>query len=160
MAYTIHTILYATDLGPYQPTVFRHAAGLAQQFGAKVHIVYVLEPLGEFAHSLIDNYVPTDVQAKLHKEGYAEARQNLQARLDKSCKEDLNIDSKALMSEVRIVEGRPATVILDEARRIGADLIVLGSHGHSALDEMLIGSVARKITLKATVPVLLVPIKD
>lgn len=160
MTYTIRTILYATDLGPHQPKVFRHAAGLAKQFGAKVHIVYVLEPLGEFAHSLIDNYVPTEVQERLHKEGYAEARQKLQARLDKSCKEDLGIDSKVVMSEVRIVEGRPATVILDEAKRIGADLIVLGSHGHTALDEMLIGSVARKVTLKATVPVLLVPIKE
>jgi len=41
---------------------------------------------------------------------------------------------------------------------VNAELIVLGSHGHSAIGEAVLGSVAHRITMKATVPVLLVPI--
>jgi len=41
---------------------------------------------------------------------------------------------------------------------VSAELIVLGSHGHTAIGETVLGSVAHKVTMKATVPVLLVPI--
>ena len=50
--------------------------------------------------------------------------------------------------------------VLSEQKRLAADLIVLGSHGHTALGEMLIGSVAHKVTVKSPVPVLLVPINQ
>src|SRR5574337_621431 len=64
-----------------------------------------------------------------------------------------------VIGSVQVLEGYPAETVLAEAERLGADLIVLGSHGHSALGEMLIGSVAHRVSAVATVPVLLVPIK-
>ena len=57
-------------------------------------------------------------------------------------------------------EARPgATVqaILDEAKSLPADLIVLGTHGRGGLDRMVLGSVAEKVLRKATAPVLTVP---
>jgi nucleotide-binding universal stress UspA family protein len=39
-----------------------------------------------------------------------------------------------------------------------ADVIVMGSRGHSTIGELLLGSVAHKVTMKADIPVMLVPI--
>lgn len=47
-------------------------------------------------------------------------------------------------------------LVLEEAKATG--LILLGSHGASALKTLLIGSVAQKVTEKTRIPVLLVPI--
>jgi nucleotide-binding universal stress UspA family protein len=47
--------------------------------------------------------------------------------------------------------------ILDEAERIPADLIVLGTHGRSGFDRWLMGSVTEKVLRRAAVPVLTVP---
>jgi nucleotide-binding universal stress UspA family protein len=159
MTYTIQNILYATDLGDHEPEIFRHAAGLARQFGATVHIIHALEPIGEFAHSMIDNFLPPEGQEKLREEGFERVREKLHERLDDYCKDALQVHTEVSTSELRMVEGVPTQVILDEAERIGADLIVLGSHGHTALNEMLLGSVARKVTVKSKIPVLLVPVK-
>jgi nucleotide-binding universal stress UspA family protein len=52
--------------------------------------------------------------------------------------------------------GSPAGVILEYARELGAGLIVVGSHGHSALGGLLIGGVANKLTQLSACPVLVV----
>lgn len=51
----------------------------------------------------------------------------------------------SLQTETAVRDGDPRTVILDEAKDWGADLIVLGSHGHSGLARWLLGSVAQSI---------------
>jgi nucleotide-binding universal stress UspA family protein len=48
-----------------------------------------------------------------------------------------------------IVEGNPKRVILDEAERWGADLIVVGSHGRRGLQRFLLGSVSQAVALHA-----------
>jgi nucleotide-binding universal stress UspA family protein len=48
-------------------------------------------------------------------------------------------------------------VFLEEARAVKADLVVMGAHGHSAIGEIVLGSVARKMIHKTTVPVMLMP---
>ena len=44
MSYEIRSILYASDLTPRSPAVFRHAVGLAMKFNAKLHAVTVTLP--------------------------------------------------------------------------------------------------------------------
>lgn len=55
-----------------------------------------------------------------------------------------------------LLEGHVASVLLDYARQSGADLIVAGTRGHGALDEMLVGSVTSTLVSLAEVPVLVV----
>ena len=57
--------------------------------------------------------------------------------------------------------GDPVTRILEEAEAFGADLIVVGTAGRSAIGRVLLGSVAERVFAKATVPVMLVrPVAD
>jgi nucleotide-binding universal stress UspA family protein len=53
--------------------------------------------------------------------------------------------------------GSPAECILEEARRISADYIVMGSHGHTALYEALVGSITGSVLKHAPCPVVVVP---
>lgn len=53
--------------------------------------------------------------------------------------------------------GRTYTAIVDHAARIGAGLIVMGSHGRHGLGHLLLGSVAEKVVQNAPCPVLVIP---
>jgi nucleotide-binding universal stress UspA family protein len=55
------------------------------------------------------------------------------------------------------VEGTPGEAIVDYATKIGADLIVMGTHGRGGLRRVLLGSVAEKVLRGACCPVLVVP---
>ena len=48
-----------------------------------------------------------------------------------------------------VISGSPKDVILEEAEAFGADLIVVGSHGHGMLDRFLLGSVSQAVALHA-----------
>ena len=161
MDYTIRTILYATDLGPHGAEVFNHAFSLAKQYDAKIHVVHALEPMSDYAQSLVETFVPPDTLKTLHQEGFEQVHQEMHRRLEKFCEDSLHPEAKTVVADMRVVEGHPAQVILDEAQRIGADLIVLGSHGQTTLGEMFMGSVAHKVLIKDRnpgIPVFLVPI--
>jgi len=54
------------------------------------------------------------------------------------------------------LDGRPASSIIEEARGYGAQLIVLGSHGHSRIASMLLGSTSAEVVARAHCPVLVV----
>jgi nucleotide-binding universal stress UspA family protein len=56
--------------------------------------------------------------------------------------------------EDRILVGRPSVAIVDDAREMHADLIVLGSRGHGRLEEMLLGSTSSEVVDHARTPVL------
>ena len=62
-----------------------------------------------------------------------------------------------IRTEVAVLEGRdPATTVCQEAERFSADLICLGSHGHSGLTAVVLGSVAQQVISQSRKPVLIV----
>lgn len=60
-------------------------------------------------------------------------------------------------ADVLVSAGHPAREILESAARIGADLIVMGTHGASGFEHLVLGSVTERVLRKATCPVLTVP---
>ncbi|WP_306054552.1 universal stress protein [Natronococcus wangiae] len=59
--------------------------------------------------------------------------------------------------ETRVVEGQPATAILEYVDEAGIDDIVIGSEGRSGVSRMLLGSVAEQVARRSPVPVMIVP---
>ncbi|MBX7267259.1 universal stress protein [Micromonospora sp. Llam7] len=68
----------------------------------------------------------------------------------------VNRDGSAAPVAAQVVEGRPADVLSAAAR--GADLLVLGSHGHGRLRHTVLGSVSEECVRKATCPVVVIPV--
>ena len=155
MSYSIDRILYATELEPDSPRVFRHAVGIARQFNAKLHIITVSQIKEQ---PLISDFISHEDFDRIHADASEALRIQLESRIDAFCASNPDLDARGVIAEVHLVEGSASRAILATAGRIGADLIVLGSHGHSPLGEMLVGSVAHKVTVESSVPVLLVPI--
>ncbi len=157
MDQSVRHILYTTDLGPRSLEVLRHAIGFAQALQARLHLVTVATP-SEHRGSMLSVFVPEKpVAGGL---GSERIRSTLEGRLEAFATANPDFDPRTVLESIQVLEGDPAELILREAERIPVDLIVLGSHGHTPIGEMLLGSVAHKVTIKARVPVLLVPINQ
>lgn len=121
----------------------RYALLLGRQHRADVRVVQVIDPGGAMA-------VPADAIFELTPE-------LRQARL-----EDLGWFMAPLADpefpvDIRLREGQVVSGILAEADDMGADLIVMGTHGRSGFERLALGSVTEKVLRKATCPVLAVP---
>lgn len=160
MSFTIKRILYATDLGPHGPQVFRRAISIAEKYGASIHILHVIEEPAILRNNIAERYISDSVLGGYRESTFEEAVDEIKRRLHQFSQSTLESEetSYAHVAEINVLPGRPGRSILAEAERIDADCIVLGSRRYSGMRDVIIGSVARKVTLKATRPVFLFPI--
>ena len=154
----LKTVLYATDLGRHAPRVLRYALSLARSYGGSVAIVHAVEPLGTAARHMVELYTGQEDIANAEKSRWPELERSLRGRLTSLCEGEGCADDigRNLIADMCILPGRPDEVILRESARIAPDVIVMGSHGHSTVGEILLGSTAHRVSQRATVPVLLV----
>jgi universal stress protein A len=133
-------LLVPVDFSRPSLAALRHALALASATQARVILLHVLEPL--HASRLMD---VAAVQRAL--------RQAANGQLEK-----LLIETRktwpAASRELRA--GHPVQTIVALARRVQADLIVMGTHGRTGLRRSLIGSVAERVVREAHCPVLVV----
>ena len=153
----IKKILYATDLTENSAYAFRYAVSSAQQHGAKIHILHVLE---EIKTNLLWAYFEMEKLQAIREKGKDEIKDRIQKRLEIFCQREL-MDSPAcrdLVASTEVVEGDPAAEILRKADELEADLVVMGTHGKGLLAHAFLGSVAEKILHRIKIPVLMIPI--
>jgi nucleotide-binding universal stress UspA family protein len=92
-----------------------------------------------------------DLFALTHNLGYLESlakKENDAARALTQSVAD-RLASKDMESVTKVVEGYPATSIVEQAEMWGTDLILVGSHGHSGLGRFFIGSIAKEVLRNA-----------
>jgi nucleotide-binding universal stress UspA family protein len=122
------------------------AIALARLSGAPISIVFVLEPypyagIGSARRAGLDEYLAA---------GHAWADQAFE-RVVKAA------DAQGVTTQKLVVEDtEPARGIVETARSLGADLIVMGSHGRTGMAKLVLGSVASKVLALSHVPVLIV----
>lgn len=156
----IKTILFATDLGAFTSHALLHVELLARQFNARVIIVHAVPPFGEFAAAVVKSHCSESVKREVldepHIKGLLDSiREEIFETLLSPEFAELNLAK--WIKNIVVAPGNPAAVVLDQAERLKADLIVVGSHSPQALDGRLLGSVAAKILQLAKTPVLMVP---
>ncbi|PVZ13838.1 MULTISPECIES: universal stress protein [unclassified Pseudomonas] len=155
----IRSMLYATDLGVYAPYVLQHALALARSFKADLYVIHAVEPMGRFAESVLQSYLDAGSFRALNDGGVTQVMANIEQRVLQSFREDLcDVDQDlALIRAVRVRQGDPAQVILDQVAQLGVDLLVVGSSsGHSGATHS-IGRTAHRVLQLSTTPVYLVP---
>lgn len=157
----INTILYATDLGKHTRPAFRMAVSLAKQNNAKIHLLFVIEPMNANTASMVNSYLTEGTVEDLYQRSVDDLHNKIKNNIDQFCLEELDGDEFPGGKPVAdIIEGSPAATIISRAEETNADLIVMGSHVHSKLNNLFIGSVADKVVNRSTIPVLLVPLKS
>lgn len=150
----INTIVYATDLGRDMTPALSMAMSLAEKYQAKLTFLNVIEPID----SSVYNLVADDMWPKIKENNRKRALEMLTESIDYFFNEKLGDNPNLPKPTAKVIDGNPTRSILACADDINADLIVMGSHGHSALGEILLGSVADKVIRLSKRPVLLVPV--
>jgi len=139
MMATIKKILVPTDFSDYSDQAMQYATMLARAFKARILLIHVIESL---TYTVTDTLLVTDhfVALKTIAEPLLEnARKKIQ--------------KKGLRVETNLLTGVPYREILNKASRSGADMIVMGTHGRTGVEHLLLGSVAEKVVRLATCPV-------
>ena len=139
-------LLVAVDFSTVSEKTYKKAAELAKAFSAKLWLLHIAEP-GPGATALKAGPVSVrEDQAEQYHREHRELRE-----IADTIRAD-GIDTSALL-----VQGPTVEMILKEADRLEADMIILGSHGMGAMYRLLVGSVSEGVLRKATCPVLIVP---
>jgi nucleotide-binding universal stress UspA family protein len=156
----IRSMLYATDLGLYAPYVMQHAVELARTFSADLHVIHAVEPMGLFAESVLQSYLDEQALNDFHSQGLNTVMASIEQRVLDSFREELGegMQDLALIQSVRVFQGDPAQVILEQAAKLSVDLLIVGSHSHEAGVETPLGRTAARVLQLAKVPVYLVPL--
>ena len=143
------TILVAVDFSDSSDNAFQLALSMAQVFKSHLVILHVInEPI-----DLRGFYVPHISYEKLEEE-IAEGAEKM---MESFCRQHIDDFTDF---ESRIVPGMPYEQILAQAGELGAELIVLGTHGRTGLDHVLFGSTAEKVVRKSKLPVLTVRLDE
>lgn len=155
----IRTMLYATDLGLHSPYVLQHALALARTFNAELHVIHVVEPMGLFAESVLQIYLEEEVLTELHSEGVNTVIEGIELRVLAGFRDELGEDNPdmGLIRCVRVVQGDPSSVIIEQAHRLKVDLLVVGSHSGIIEGATPIGRTAARVLQLSQVPVYMVP---
>ncbi|UFH48106.1 universal stress protein [Pseudomonas sp. KNUC1026] len=155
----IRSMLYATDLGVYAPYVLQHALALARSFKADLYVIHAVEPMGRFAESVLQSYLDAPAFRAFNDGGVTQVMANIERRVLQSFREDLCDTGQdlALIRAVRVRQGDPAQVILDQVNQLGVDLLVVGSRSGNQGAAHSIGRTAHRVLQLSTTPVYLVP---
>lgn len=125
--------------------VVKKAIELASPFSSRVWLIHVAPPLREAPYNVDRNLTRQEIASELRHE-----REFLQ-QLAK-CMQDKNIDAHALL-----VQGSITGMIIQEAERLAADLVILGCHRHGRLYGALLDDTEEGLLSKCARPLMFVP---
>lgn len=155
----IRSILYATDLGLYASYVLQHALALSRSFNADLYVVHAVEPMGLFAESVLQTYLDEETFSELRRNGLGTVMASIEQRVLEGFRDELGdgLQDLQLIRAVRVIQGDPPTVILEQAQKLDVDLLVVGSHSHGAELAVPLGRTAARVVQLSEAPVYLVP---
>ena len=148
-----HTILAPIDGDPAHEKCLPVAAELAVAFGCRLHLLMVTPTLGKLKGSAAATsmLLPGATRIKLEMDSAA-ARDYLAAR-------SAELARGGVATENEASRGDPARAIVRAARKLSADMVVMGTHGRAGTDAFWQGSVAARVVARTKVLLLLVPLR-
>jgi nucleotide-binding universal stress UspA family protein len=140
----LKTILYGTDFTASSAAAFEYALTLTRLSGAKMHLLHVIGELADKRRSMIQPEAFELMEKEVELHAFKE--------MANFCKKHLN----NVPHSSEVVLGVPFQQIIKRAEEIKADLIVIGTHGHMPLENVLVGSTAERVVRRSKIPVLTV----
>ncbi|NBS89819.1 universal stress protein [bacterium] len=142
---TLKSILVPTDFSKQSQSAIRYGIEFAKKFGAKLHVLHVVQDVSIFIPEMgfinpsaaLSNIEPMLLAAGKSLADFLEPYKHHGIELISHCQ-----------------EGNPIDEIISLATDENIDLIILGTHGHTGLKHLFLGSLAETLVRKSPCPVL------
>lgn len=144
-AFRLKRIVVPIDFSQTSAQALPYAAALAERFGAEIILLHVVAP--------VPLPLPFYVRRRLQESAGSLAELAMDEPMSRLCEEAFD---KEMPSRTLVRTGVPSDEITKAARSLGADLIILTTHGYTGLKHALLGSTAERVVRNATCPVLVV----
>jgi nucleotide-binding universal stress UspA family protein len=139
-------IVIAIDLTILTEELIRRATQIAKPFNAKLWLLHIAAPNPDFVGNEAGPQHVRDERASELREEH----RTLQSYARRIREQDLEAESL-------LIEGPVVKSLLEEARDLKADLLVIGAHSHSPLFDKLFGSTDTDLIKQSTIPLLIIP---
>jgi len=142
------TILTPIDFSGVSDGVIREAVALARALDGRMVVLTVIEPpviTSEYA-PMVENFAA--ITAAGEEAATTRLRQIVR-----------QLEAKSIPHTTMRLLGAPVVHIVEQAKKLSADYIVMGSHGHGAVYDLLVGTTTHGVLMRATCPVVIVPQK-
>ena len=146
---TYQHILVPVDESPISYAAVEHALALAKSLDSQVTLMSVIA---------VDPFVGVDFYkvAPAITDYFMQAEKKAKERLEEI---KLSFERDNVTISTKLIHGvSPAEGIMLTADEIGADLIIMGSHGRTGIQKMFLGSVAQNVLTQSPIPVLIVKV--
>lgn len=143
-------ILVAVDESDTSLHALKHAIELASKLSASLRMIHVLDM----------SWLPIGPEMAIDTGALSAARRSVGEKVIVAARDtarQAGFEAEAAVIETATPIQQVAEVIVREATRWGADLVVMGTHGRRGFQHLMLGSVAERMTRLSSVPVLLIP---
>jgi nucleotide-binding universal stress UspA family protein len=137
----IKTLLYATDFSKGSARASDLARSLAETCGASMTLLHVITELSDRHARLVSAEV------------YEKLAQQIEVQAIKDMSKFRHRYFKDMPVRTEIAIGKSHEEIIRQGKKIGADLILMGTHGRAGIEKMLMGSTAEKVVRSSPIPV-------
>jgi nucleotide-binding universal stress UspA family protein len=140
------TVLAPIDFSDISDRVIEEAITVARAIGARLVLLNIVQPPAVLTSEYAETDMATEFCTRAERDS-ASRLVDLQKRL-----RDAGVTAHAVHQV-----GPPGQRIVEQAQRLDADYIVIGSHGHGAFYDLLVGSTTTRILRSAGCPIVVVP---
>jgi universal stress protein A len=143
----IKRILVPVDFSKPSLQALEYAIAFGQQFNSEFVVTFVLDPM---SYTPVGSPFGVEIDTGVLFDALQRSGRDQLARLDASLKR------RRIPVRTLLQIGTPYQVIVETAKKLRADLIIMATHGRTGLSHLFLGSVAEKVVRSATCPVLTV----
>ena len=142
MSDPIRTILVPTDFSTFSEAAVQTAASFAGALQAKLILLHVVD---------VPDYGSFRLKGKAHGINLKDIAESTALEMLKRIKQ--STDFKGINLQTKVSNGLAYQTVIDESKKCKADLIVMGTHGHTGFDKLL-GSTTRRVIRLSQIPIL------
>jgi nucleotide-binding universal stress UspA family protein len=143
------TVLAPIDFSPVSRQVVDEAIAIARGHDARLVLLHVVQLAAVLGTGVTESDLPASFRLQVESDAVRQLS-SLQRRLR----------DEGVTAHVVHQVGSPGERILDQADRLDADYIVMGSHGHGAFYDLIVGSTTSRVVTWSKCPVMIIPLKN
>ncbi len=144
----IRKVVTPVDFSDNSKFIAESAAYIAGRFGAEMDLIFVVQNFEDYSGFFVPQMTMPNLESEL--------LESAEKKMADFCSEFEQICTKSGVTALahKVFMGEVSEKIVDYAKEIEADMIVMGTHGYKGLEKIMFGSVAAKVVRNAPCPVM------